>query len=101
MTGTVHPSRISHALNARHLYGPEVDAACLAAEPDVDEWEAGRRVPTEEQVEALARLTAYPVEWFYLGPVPVVGRACGRRGSSFVIRRDPEPPEGCPAESVG
>lgn len=97
----VHPSRITHALNARQLFGPEVDAACLAAEPDVDEWEAGRRKPTEAQVEALAALTCYPVEWFYRGPLELGGFVCGRgRGKSGRILRDPDPPPGCPAQTI-
>lgn len=91
------PSRITHALNARQLYGPQVDAACLAAEPDVDEWEAGRRYPSPAQVEALAALTAYPLEWFYRGPLPVAAFLCGRgRGKSARLTRDPDPPPGCP-----
>lgn len=55
-----HPTRYTHALNARRLYGPEVDRACGAEEPAVDEWEAGRLDPTPEQVELMAQLTAYP-----------------------------------------
>lgn len=96
------PERISFALNARQLYGPEVDAACLAAEPDVDNWEAGISTPSPEQVRALAQLTAYPVEWFYREPLKVVSSAiaCGRSGrgcQTTRLLRDPFPPEGCPA----
>lgn len=43
--------------------------ACGAAEPDVDQWEAGVLVPTRAQVLALARLTEFPPEFFYQ-PMP-------------------------------
>lgn len=74
------PSRITAALNLRELYGPEVDRACGVAEPAVDLWESGDLVPTDEQVEALARLTAFPVEFFYGPPLPDVrGWICYNR----------------------
>lgn len=55
--GELRPDRITLALNARALYGPEVDEACGASEPDVDLWEAGKLYPTWEQVLLLAKLT--------------------------------------------
>lgn len=54
--GALVPHTITQLLNANGLYGPEVDVACLAEEPAVDEWEAGTRYPTWEQVLALAEL---------------------------------------------
>lgn len=54
--GELRPCRITLALNARGLYGPQVDEACGAAEPDVDLWEAGKLYPTWEQVLLLAKL---------------------------------------------
>ena len=39
----------------------------------VDEWEAGARVPTLEQVQALAELTGWPVRFFYLPPPRPLG----------------------------
>ena len=59
------PERITLALDMRQLYGPEVDRACGVEEPAVDEWEAGTRVPTPEQIALLAELTNYPVGYFY------------------------------------
>ncbi|MEV7011761.1 helix-turn-helix transcriptional regulator [Streptosporangium sp. NPDC051022] len=59
------PYRITTALDMRMLYGPEVDRALGVEEPAVDQWETGELVPTREQVEALAKLTDYPVEFFY------------------------------------
>jgi hypothetical protein len=50
------PWRITVVLDAKGLYGPEVDEACGAAEPDVDLWEAGVLYPTWEQVQRLAEL---------------------------------------------
>jgi hypothetical protein len=44
-------------LDAQALYGPEVDKACGAEEPDVDLWEAGKLYPTWRQVLMLAELT--------------------------------------------
>lgn len=55
--GELRPYRITRALDAKALYGPEVDAACGANEPDVDLWEAGKLYPTWEQVILLAKLT--------------------------------------------
>jgi hypothetical protein len=53
------PARITQALDLRGLYGPEVDEACDAAEPDVDQWEAGDLYPTWDQVLLLAKLTDF------------------------------------------
>lgn len=55
--GELRPYRITRALDARRLDGPEVDEACGAHEPDVDLWEAGKLYPTWEQVVLLAKLT--------------------------------------------
>lgn len=54
--GELRPHRITVLLNAHGLYGPEVDEACGAAEPDVDLWEAGKLYPTWEQTKLLAKL---------------------------------------------
>lgn len=62
--GTVRPYAITRALDARGLYGPEVDVACGGAEPMVDLWEAGELYPTWEQLLALAELTGFPVAFF-------------------------------------
>jgi hypothetical protein len=59
------PARITMALDAAGLWGPEVDVALGGVEPMVDEWEAGTRLPTREQVERLAELTTMPVAYFY------------------------------------
>ena len=56
-SGFVVPDTITLALDAMGFYGPEVDAACGAAEPDVDDWEAGTLYPTWEQLRLLAQLT--------------------------------------------
>lgn len=62
--GLVCPALITLALDARGLYGPAVDQACGAAEPDVDQWEAGERYPTWAQLRGLARLTGFAPLWF-------------------------------------
>lgn len=54
--GELQPYLITHALDARSLYGPKVDIACGAAEPDVDLWEAGKLYPTWRQLLLLAEL---------------------------------------------
>lgn len=90
-TGKVVPARITLALDMHGLEGPEVDAACGAAEPDVDMWEAGLAVPSPDQVKLLAKLTGYGVVWFYrpmkAGPVHDYVFICGQGG------RDVQPPD--------
>jgi hypothetical protein len=88
--GELRPYRITMALNARGLYGPDVDVECGASEPDVDLWEAGKLYPTWEQVLLLAKLTG------------VTPRLLCTRGPDLRIsdtslrfhgfRDDPEPP---------
>ncbi|MFG1976978.1 hypothetical protein ACGFJC_47265 [Nonomuraea fuscirosea] len=75
------PFWITTALNARALDGPEVDRALGGEEPMVDLWEEGKLRPTPQQIEALAKLTLYPVAYFYQ-PAPDGGRAwlCRRSG---------------------
>lgn len=87
LNGPPTPERITIALDMRGLYGPEVDEALGGEEPMVDEWETGERIPTKEQVEALARLTDFPVAFFYLPPPPPLsggmlsgGMLCGEDG---------------------
>ena len=70
LKGPPTPERITAALDMCDLYGPEVDRALGGEEPMVDEWETGERIPTQEQVEALSRLTGWPVKFFYLPPPP-------------------------------
>lgn len=65
--GEVRPDRITYALDAAELWGPEVDRACGVEEPAVDEWEAGTRYPTWEQLCALARLCGV-TPWFFTFP---------------------------------
>lgn len=65
LNGPPTPERITAALDMASLYGPEVDQALSGQEPMVDEWESGDRIPTKEQVHALARLTGFPVKFFY------------------------------------
>ena len=79
---TPTPERITLALDFAGLEGPEVDEALGGEEPMVDEWEAGTRVPSLEQVQALAELTGWPVRFFYLpAPPPLTGgHICGADG---------------------
>lgn len=65
--GLVIPDHITVVLDMGGHYGPEVDAACLAAEPDVDMWEAGRLYPRWEQVRALSKLAGFG-EVYLMGP---------------------------------
>lgn len=66
------PARITMALDAKGLYGPEVDLACGAREPDVDRWEAGTLIPTAVQLRLLAELTGQTVGFFF-EPMPDLG----------------------------
>lgn len=68
--GLVVPHYITMALDVNGLYGPEVDEACGAAEPDVDRWESGDLYPSWEQLCLLAKLTGYPVAFFTREPNP-------------------------------
>lgn len=70
------------ALDLTDQYGPEVDEALGGQEPMVDEWETGERVPTGEQVQALAKLTGFPLSFFYLPPPEdfTGGWLCGADG---------------------
>lgn len=54
--GEVKPYMITRVLDSHSLYGPEVDDACGAAEPDVDLWEAGKLYPTWRQLRLLAEV---------------------------------------------
>lgn len=83
------PERITAALDVRGLYGPEVDRACGVEEPAVDLWEAGDLVPTAEQVEALSRLTGFPVRFFYMPPPARLGPVwiCGEDGCEVIDNR--------------
>ena len=80
--GLLSPRAITAALDARALYGPEVDRACGVEEPAVDQWEAGQLYPSWEQVQALARLTGVGVQ-FFTRPFDAEvtgGFLCRRRG---------------------
>ncbi|WP_431935853.1 hypothetical protein [Micromonospora sp. RP3T] len=63
------PARITLALNARGLDGPDVDRAVGTYEGnpagDVDAWETGDATPTRDQVRLLAALCKMPVAFFY------------------------------------
>jgi hypothetical protein len=72
--GLVCPNRITLALDLHSLYGPEVDRACKAEEPEVDQWEAGERYPRWDQLVALADLTGRTPRWFTVNtepPIPI------------------------------
>lgn len=69
--GLVVPDRITTALDAAGLDGPEVDLACGVEEPAVDRWEAGILYLSWEELVALAELTGYPVG-FFVQPVTTV-----------------------------
>ncbi|MGW4488403.1 hypothetical protein ACWEOE_31730 [Amycolatopsis sp. NPDC004368] len=62
--GRVIPASITAALDMHGLYGPEVDEACGAREPDVDRWEAGDLYPTWDQLRKLADLCGVTPRFF-------------------------------------
>lgn len=105
-SGLVVPWRITFALDFRELCGPDVDIACGAEEPAVDEWETGKRYPTFEQLVALANLTRFPLRFFTVqGPAPdirdttlvhhIPARELSRLTPSFAAFTD-EAIENCP-----
>lgn len=63
--GMLVPEKLTIALDARGLQGPQVDIDCGAVEPAVDQWEAGELYPTWEQLQLLAKLTGYPLRFFF------------------------------------
>lgn len=69
--GRLVPWNITISLDAAELFGPEVDIACGAEEPDVDHWEAGILYPTWEQVKALAKLCGVTPIMFVREPLPI------------------------------
>ena len=85
-----NPHQITLALDSRCLYGPEVDSTLGGREPMVDEWESGKRIPTFEQIMALAYLTEYPILFFYEPDSPDFGPVllCGADGCEIVHRED-------------
>ena len=86
----VHPTRITAALDAAKLWGPQVDIQLGGSEPMVDQWEAGLREPTDEQIRALAELTGVPIDWLTTpGPARLVGIGCMGRGRSVRIYETP------------
>ncbi|PZU04736.1 MAG: hypothetical protein DI630_00470 [Gordonia sp. (in: high G+C Gram-positive bacteria)] len=55
-SGKLVPWYITRELNRGGHNGPQVDIACGASEPDVDNWELGHLYPTWDQTVALAQL---------------------------------------------
>lgn len=102
--GLVSPRAITAALDMRALYGPEVDEACGVQEPAVDQWEAGQLYPSWEQLEALSRLTEFPVRFFTRDGVSEVtgGFVCQRSGKGRGCRplSGPRGPREFPREVV-
>lgn len=92
-TRAPNPERITTALDAAGLDGPEVDRACGVEEPAVDLWESGELVPTRQQVEALAKLTGFPPAFFYRESPARVGPMwlCGDGGCEQIGKPAPEP----------
>lgn len=91
--GRVVPARITIALDLRELHGPEIDehVGTYHGNPDgdIDRWEQALAVPSREQVELLAKLTDFPLAWFYepIKPGPFTDGPiwmCGRGGCELV-----------------
>lgn len=87
--GRVVPWLITITLDAKHLHGPEVDAACGVAEPGVDMWEAGTLYPTFEQLCALAEYTGKTPGYFMNRP-GIVGFRPSDTSMRFHVRVDDE-----------
>lgn len=87
--GRVVPWLITIALDAKRLYGPEVDEACGVAEPGVDMWEEGTLYPTFEQLCALAKLTGKTPGYFMNRP-GIVGIRPADTTLRFHVRVDDE-----------
>lgn len=89
--GALVPYLVTRMLDANGLYGPDVDRACLAEEPAVDEWEAGTRYPTWPQLLALAELVGVEPAYLFKLTTQDAGRLaspvflCGPAGCDTVI----------------
>jgi hypothetical protein len=95
---SVNPHRITVALNRAKLFGPSADGKLGAVEPDLDEWEAGRRQPSAAQLKRLSLMANVPLEFFSLPdsapPKLSVGIICTRgrgRGCHVVVSMSDEP----------
>lgn len=67
------PWALTVVLDRQDLYDPELSAELGVPVGEVDRWEEGTTIPTIEEAKALARLTGYPLRWFYRpGPPPVL-----------------------------
>lgn len=102
--GLVVPCRITAALDMRKLYGPEVDIACGAREPDVDRWEEGTLYPTWEQLQKLADLTQVPLGFFFVPATSAPSRVwlCNRarRKKGCELYEPPRPVVAFTAEAI-
>lgn len=87
--GRVVPWLITIALDAKKLYGPEVDERCGVPEPGVDMWEAGDLYPTFEQLCKLAELTGKMPGYFMNRP-GIVGFRPSDTTLRFHMRVDDE-----------
>lgn len=79
------PARITMALDARGLEGPDVDRWCGTVEgsdSDVDRWELALATPTPCQITRLSILTRFPAGFFY-EPIPP-----GPHGGGIICWRD-------------
>ncbi len=101
------PDRITCALDLHGLEGPDVDRQCLAAEPAVDEWEAGRAAPSWEQLLALAELTGFSPLFFTerstLFPAAglIVCQRSGKGKGCHSVEPRPSVPPYDPSEPLG
>jgi hypothetical protein len=91
-----HPGWITMALDALGANGPAVDEALGVAEPTVDEWEAGTRKPSVDDLRRLATMTGLLPHWFSNpnAPTPIDnGFMCGPSGCRSLV--EPHPDEVC------
>ena len=72
--GHVVPYYLTSAFNLKGLTGPSVDIACGAQEPDVDQWEAGIKYPTWEQLLKTAELCEVSPAALMRRPVDIAER---------------------------
>lgn len=78
----VNCDRITAALDAGGMHGPEVDEALgvgTVTDHVVDGWEDGTIVPTHDDLRRLSTLTGFTVAWFFAGTLPQMSNVflCG------------------------
>lgn len=81
------PERLTLARQRRGLLVQELAVRVGKASRSVSAWENHKTTPTEENVAAAAKALDFPVEFFYMGPPPVLAGATFRSLARMTARQ--------------